>query len=239
MWIRKNLKDRAKEVLKRNYWIPFLVCLMVAFISTRTGRNSTTSLSGVEYSGQNFEEIWSSIGHNLNFIPMYLLRITGLIAIGIGLFLKIFVINVLNVGKARFFLENRDEAASFKSVFKVFQEGHYLNIVKVMFVVDMKLFLWYLLLIVPGIVKTCEYVAIRYILAEDGSIGVQEAFEKTKRYTRHQRLDIFVVSLSFIGWWILGAFTFGILNLFVEPYVEATYTELYFTLKENASGEFV
>ena len=47
------------------------------------------------------------------------------------------------------------------------------------------------------------------------------------------------MELSFIGWVLLGALACGIGTLFVTPYMEATYAELYAKQRQKAldSGE--
>ena len=46
--------------------------------------------------------------------------------------------------------------------------------------------------------------------------------------------SIFVLDLSFIGWYLLGALCLGLGHLFVNPYYEATRAELYIFLRERA-----
>ena len=96
---------------------------------------------------------------------------------------------------------------------------------------DIKLFLWTLLLVVPGIVKAYEYSMIPYILAEDPSTSLNDAFAKSKELTKGQKMDLFVLDLSFIGWWILGTILCGIGNIFVDPYYQAASAEVYVALK--------
>ena len=44
-------------------------------------------------------------------------------------------------------------------------------------------------------------------------------------------MELFVLGLSFIGWYLLCAITFGIAAIWVVPYVQATYTNAYNSLK--------
>lgn len=83
-------------------------------------------------------------------------------------------------------------------------KNFYLNIVKTQFLRSLFTVLWTLLLIVPGIVKSYEYRMIPYILAENPSISSKRAFELSKKMTDGEKMNIFVLDLSFIGWSLLG-----------------------------------
>ena len=99
---------------------------------------------------------------------------------------------------------------------------------------NIKIFLWGLLFIIPGIIKSYEYYMVPYILAENPGIDSRRAFELSKEMTRDEKFDIFLLALSFIGWYLLGAITCGIGILFLEPYYQATFAELYQVMREKA-----
>lgn len=98
---------------------------------------------------------------------------------------------------------------------------------------DLKTLLWLLLLIVPGFVKAYEYSMIPYLLAENPNLSASQAFSLSKQMTIGQKMDLFVLDLSFLGWIILGLICCGIGILFVLPYPEATRAEVYLILKES------
>ena len=93
-------------------------------------------------------------------------------------------------------------------------------------------FLWSLLLIVPGIVKAVAYSMTPYILAEQDDVSAQDALKLSMDMTYGYKMDIFMMGLSFIGWWILSALTFGILAFFFTgPYTATSFAGLYDELK--------
>lgn len=95
-------------------------------------------------------------------------------------------------------------------------------------------FLWSLLLIVPGIVKAIAYSMTPYILAERDDISAQDALKESMDMTYGHKMDIFVMMLSFIGWWLLSALTFGILAVvFVGPYTATSMAGIYEELKKE------
>jgi len=75
---------------------------------------------------------------------------------------------------------------------------------------------------------------VPYILAENPNIDYKRAIELSNQMTKGQKFDIFVLDLSFIGWYILGALLVGLGVYFVFPYVNSTNAELYLVLKQNA-----
>ncbi|MBQ1504250.1 MAG: DUF975 family protein [Oscillospiraceae bacterium] len=80
-------------------------------------------------------------------------------------------------------------------------------------------FLWSLLFVIPGIIKAYEYALTPYILANYPDVEAMEALNLSKRMTKGHKADLFVFDLSFIGWHLLSALTFGLLEIFyVAPY---------------------
>ena len=145
-----------------------------------------------------------------------------------GLLFGIFVGNVLRIGADRFFVLNRTEAVGAGTIFDGFRSGHYGNIVLTMFLVDLYTMLWTMLFIVPGIIKSFEYMMVPYILSENPGMNQREAFAISKRMMDGEKMNAFVLELSFIGWYLLAGITCGLAGIFyVQPYYEATIAELY------------
>ena len=97
------------------------------------------------------------------------------------------------------------------------------------------IFLWSLLLIIPGIIKALAYWMTPYILAEYPDVEPTEALKLSMRMTQGYKGDIFIMFLSFIGWMLLSALTCGILYMFyVGPYMHTSLAGLYLELKRNA-----
>lgn len=145
--------------------------------------------------------------------------------------LKVFVLNPIHVGCMKWYLRNRTESKpKMRAVVETFAEG-YIRIVAIMFLRDLFTFLWALLLIVPGIIKSYEYRMIPYLLAENPELTVSEAFGMTKKIMDGNKMDTFVLDLSFFPWILLAAMTCGILSVvYVAPYMALTNTELYVCL---------
>ena len=147
-----------------------------------------------------------------------------IIAMCIGIALSIFVLNPFLLGCKRFFRVNVHEDAKVGEVLFSFRKGNsYLNIVKTLFLKQLFLFLWTMLLIVPGIIKAYEYRMIEYVMGQDPSISYKDAIAQSKEMMMGQKWDTFVLDLSFLGWYILCLFTCHVVTVFyVGPYVQQT-----------------
>lgn len=97
------------------------------------------------------------------------------------------------------------------------------------------IFLWALLLYIPGIIKMFEYMLTPFLLADYPNLRPKEALKISKRMTYGHKLDLFVMQLSFIGWHLLSALTFGILEIvYVGPYYGASMAGCYEELRVRA-----
>ena len=102
---------------------------------------------------------------------------------------------------------------------------------KVNFFTGLYTFLWSLLFVIPGIIKSFSYSMSMYILAENKGKSAHECIEESKKMTDGHKMELFVLGLSFIGWALLGGITFGIAYIWVIPYMNATYVNAYYYLK--------
>ncbi len=226
MWEISELKENAKSVLSRfGFWTPFFVTILTGLLMTDPSNmfsviSETPSFESF-YQNEEYAAILVSV-----FIPILVL----------SFFFNLFVGYPVLVGMSRFFMENRISGSKVERVFWVFKSGNYFNAVKIMFLMNLKIFLWSLLFIIPGIIKSYEYFMVPYILAENPGISSKRAFELSKLMTQDEKFDIFLLALSFIGWIFLGTLACGIGVLFVEPYYQATFAELYQVMREKAHG---
>ncbi len=156
-----------------------------------------------------------------------------LIALVLGFLLAAFLFCPLQVGCKRYFINCRYGQGRLENVGFVFT-SNYLNVVKIMFLMMIKIMLWSLLFIIPGIIKSYEYMMVPYLLAEDPSMDSETAFATSRAMMNGQKMNAFILQLSFIGWHILGVFTFGLLSIFyVNPYLNLTNAELYHAISSG------
>ena len=122
-----------------------------------------------------------------------------------------------------------------KDAFSCFNE--FFPAFKTSFLVSIFTFLWSLLFVIPGIIKGISYSQAMYILAENPTIGAREAINRSKAMMEGHKMEYFILSLSFIGWAILACFTFGLLYIWLIPYMSATFTNYYNSLKPVVIAE--
>lgn len=182
-----------------------------------------------DYSGMDIDEEFGVPGPEIVAIVIFAIVfiIIFAIAMAIAIVLDAFVINPLEIGIRRFGLANLNAKAEVKEIGFGY-DHNYKNGVKTMFFRDLYTFLWSLLFIIPGIVKSYEYRMIPYLLADHPDMTSEQAFAESKRMMTGQKWNAFVLDLSFIGWDILSILTLGILSIFyVEPYKFMTKAALY------------
>ncbi|MEZ3433355.1 MAG: DUF975 family protein [Lachnospiraceae bacterium] len=238
MWTRAQLKENGKLAFYRSYW----ECVAVTFLMGIFGAAGAGGWNfNIKYYQENMEnlsyvyspEAWHAF---MSFLAAF--AVFGVILTLISIGLKIFVGNVFTVGGSRFFILNRTQKTKIGTILSPFRSGEYGNVVLTMFLMDLYIFLWSLLLVVPGIIKSYEYLMVPYILAENPGMDRREAFAISKRMMDGEKWNTFVLSLSFLGWVLLSGCTCGILTIFfVNPYAQATYTELYTYNKIKAYNE--
>ncbi len=264
MWNRIELKERGKISFKRSYWKSVLVCVILLFLSFGVGGGGSSSVSSTASSyinnkvnngyyedydenyynddGEQFYDEYSSdetfieedIGIFFSvFAPIVIIIVVILFIIGIVI--KFFVAYPLQIGANNFFMNIREREGSLDSLICIYKSGKLKNSVITMFMQELFIFLWSLLLVIPGIIKSYEYRMIPYILCENPNIDRKRAFEISKQMMMGNKWNTFILDLSFIGWNILSAITFGVVGVFyVNPYIQATNAELYAVLREDA-----
>jgi uncharacterized membrane protein len=118
--------------------------------------------------------------------------------------------------------EIKDSFSGFDDFFSAF---------KVTFLVGFYTFLWSLLFIIPGIIKGYSYSMSMYVLADNKGMSARECIAESKKMTNGHKAELFVLDLSFIGWYLLSCLTCGIAMLYVVPLINATHANVYETIK--------
>jgi len=215
---------------KKNYVSAVVVALLMGIFGTVSGESSARRVS------EN-SDIYSGNLFNVGMITELLAGIATVVIL-IVLVAKVFVGNLLKMGGYRFFILNQTAQPGIGTLLDGFRSGHYVNIVLTMFLRDLFTTLWSLLLVVPGIVKHYEYLMVPYIIAENPAMDYKEAFQISKQMMDGEKMEAFIMDLSFLGWYLLSAVTCGLLAIFyVNPYVQASFAEMYTFNKQKAYQE--
>lgn len=229
MWTRSELKSTAKVQLKANYWHAVVVGAILTFL---LGSGANSVRESVQDSGSSSDLSDFSAD---SLATIFAIAGTAIVlALIISLLLRIFLWNPITVGCQKFFVNCKYGNAVVKDIGFAFKNGYYKNVGSVMFFRTLFTYLWSLLFIIPGIVKSYEYMMIPYLLAENPTMSRQEAFARSKEMMQGQKWNAFVLDFSFIGWILLGTVTCGLVALFYgAPYQYMTHAELYHALKNQ------
>lgn len=236
---RVQLKQNGKAAMKRNFWPSVIVALIFALsvgglnlvvrrIDAGAVSESAERLSRYLFVGD-IAMSRAEVDYALSVLSSAFTTVLALTPV--SFLLTILVTNILEVGACRFFLVNAGENASVSEVVAPFSDSYIRNVLS-QFLRKLYLALWSMLFGIPGVIKAYSYRLVPYILAEDPNLTANEAITMSRRLMKGHKLDAFVLDLSFIGWNILSALTFGILGIFfVKPYIHAAHAELYRTLR--------
>lgn len=258
MWTRKEFKDRAKKNLPKCYWnivaVVFLVSIINCVISFIGGGSYFETLKEIKMMPDiDIGSIWNDLmsGWSKIFIISWLLYF--------------FITFPVTVGIIRLILNAKKGESNIKDALFVFNKKSYLKVVFAGFMQQLYIGLWTLAFVIPGFIKYYEYRMIPYILAEKPDIGFFKALELSKKMTKYHKMDIYVLEISFIPWYLLAivVVTFivcilgsllrlagfeyiigflsgvmgGLAAVFIRPYMESTLVEFYLELKKNISDE--
>lgn len=248
MWTRALLKNNAKQALRGKYGRALLLCFLLGLLDIGDVAPQMT----VQYR-ENMQiirelttpQVWTgnqtaadnTIAELFAEEPAIfgVLAVVVLVGAVINFCWGVFVTNPLSVGRNRYFMENRQGLSPLSTVLTIFKTP-YLNVVKVCLLTSLKIFLGSLI-VVPGIYWSYCYRQVPYLLAENPYMTTARAMELSKQMMEGEKWNTFVLELSFFGWMLLCAFTFGIGFLFLEPYMQATYAELYAALRAKVLAE--
>jgi uncharacterized membrane protein len=161
------------------------------------------------------------------------ISINFIIASIIGLLIRIFISNPIQIGESRVYLESiKYRKTRIKRLTYAFKKERYWNSVKTVMIKEIFQLLWNIT-IIGGIIKYYSYKMVTYIIAENPDIKPLDAIKMSREMMNGNKLKTFKLDLSFIGWNILQYITFGIIGIYVTPYWTATYTMLYVELRKE------
>ncbi len=153
----------------------------------------------------------------------------------IRLFWNFLVVTALSVGQMKVYLNlSEQKQARFGQIFTFFTDRYqYFRATFTQALVMLYLLLWTWLLIVPGIVKSYAYSMTPFILNDEPSLSYNQAITRSRQMMDGYKGKLFMLHLSFIGWFLLGILSFGIGFLWIGPYINASQTQFYLRLREK------
>jgi len=222
----KELRAKAWNSLKDKYWMAFIVVIVSGLlVSIGTGLVSAAQSMIDIVSMVDPSEMDSTM--ELGAVVINIMAFVLCIA---GLMISIFIGNAASVGLTNYFIKNTNTTPVFADAFSGFKVRYRRNI-GTLLLVGIKVVLWSILFVIPGIIKSYEYAIIPHILADDPEISSKDAFKKAKEMMNGNKFRLFKLNISFIGWYVLCFVTFGIGTFFLMPYINAATAEFYVELK--------
>lgn len=242
MFDRIAVKAQGKEAFKKNYWPSVAVAFIMSLLLGGTGGAVSNATSSVPDTTQVHYEVSGDLDAAIDAItPEQAVLIIGAIAgvlmtiLAISSIIRIVLFNPITVGGNHFFKKNvRGESPTVGTIVDGFSP--YAHVVVTMLLKDVFVALWSLLLIVPGVIKSYEYRLVPYLVKDHPELKPVEVLKLSSRMMQGNKWAAFVMDLSFLGWLILGIFTFNLGNIFwTFPYQDNADAALYEELcRQNA-----
>lgn len=227
----KMIKGDAKTAFKANYWrcvlVAFIMGLLTTGATTASGKNTYTNS---RETGENILNTFNSLSPHEQTVAAGIVFGTVAVILVISILLEIFVFNPLKVGGYRFFKKNIDdentEVGTLKEGF-----GNYGHTFGTMFLKDLFLALWTMLFLIPGIIKGYSYMLVPYIIKDNPDLSATEVITRSRELMNGHKGEAFLMDLSFIGWYIVGALTLNLGNIFwTVPYHQSARARFYLEL---------
>lgn len=225
------IRSKARESLKGNWWI----AILASIIASALGAIGTGSISFNSGSSDIEDQLvaldgtplYDLIGDNL---PIILSVIGAFAAVGLIVSLVLFCLgSIVRLGYSRFNLDlvsyQKPEIRTLFSYFK-----NWKNAILTRLLENVLIFLWTLACVIPGIIAEYKYAMVPYILAENPDISPKDAIERSKIIMNGNKMQLFTLRLSFIGWHILSIMSCGIGYIWLTPYINAAEAEFYKTI---------
>ena len=145
---------------------------------------------------------------------------------GIG---PLLLIGPLYFGLAAVFLSlaRGKESVDLADLFKGFTDGGFVRLLLLGLLQELFIFLWSLLFLIPGIVKSYSYSQAIYLAYDHPDWDWKQCIDESRRIMDGNKMKLFVLDLSFIGWYIVGMLACGVGVLWVDPYRQAARAEFY------------
>ncbi len=145
--------------------------------------------------------------------------------------ISFFMLPVISIGYSRISLNLLEDKPIDKSILFEYLPTHFGKALGANILVGVYVLLWSLLLIIPGVMAAYSYSLVSYIMADNPDISIEAALSESKTLMEGNRMRLFLLDLSFIGWLLLSAFTFGLAALFIAPYYHTTVAAFYKEIK--------
>ena len=156
----------------------------------------------------------------------------------IGLIISVLLVLPLNYGFSIALLQliRQDDTEVLRNMTNM-ARSNYGRALAVPLLTSIFTFLWSLLLIVPGIIKSYAYAMANYISLDHPEYTPNNCIDYSQDMMDGHKMELFLLDLSFIGWILLGILSFGIGMLWVTPYLQTSHAVFYEKIKEEFEND--
>lgn len=211
MKTNQDLKNAALEALRGN-WAPAVVCTIIYLLLS----------IGISLLQPNIDDPTAALTgvQKIMMVAYVLLLFLVMVPLGIGYYQAFKVLFTDG--------DNKLTANCFRLSF-----GNYFKNIAAYLLMCLFIFLWTLLLIIPGIIKALAYSMTPFILKDFPELSVNQAINLSQKMMKGHKFDYFWLGLSFIGWILLGLLTLGIGYIWLIPYMYTSYAAFYEEVKKE------
>ena len=215
--IRAQARDRLRGNWAQSIGVALVASLLGGAISGVGSGSSNGSGSTASFNAAEFEQMPEPV-------VTFVIGLIGVIALLI--LLQFIIGGTVQLGYAGYLLrQNRRQDPRFSDLFSEFYRFGRGFAQK--FLVGLYSVLWTLLFVIPGIIKSFSYAMTPFILADHPEMTANEAITASRKLMDGHKWELFVLSLTFIGWQLLCALTLGIGLLWLVPYQNAALAAFY------------
>ena len=219
---RTELKNRARALIRRNYWGTVTAGLVMAL----SGGMIAKSFSTRSFNWEN--------GFHLPAVNGIFFGIAAVLILAVILF----VLHPLEYGSTKYFERNIDNQAQ-GTLFDGFRKENFAHAVSVFFYRNVMIGLYTALLVIPGIIKSYEYYFVSFLAVEYPERSARELCRMSSEMTDGSKKELFLLDLSFLLWQIANTLTLGLVGIFVYfPYKYQTKALAYRCFRENNPALF-
>ncbi len=205
---RVEIKEKAKSMLSGNYWNIWWPLLVIGVIESCLNYIFKVTPS-VDFS--NIKELFNYHMSTGGYVGFGLIAIiTGVINAG---YLK-YVVNFVRTGK----FDANDIINTMKE--------KWLDLLIAVILTTVIIAIGFACLVIPGIILSFAYTLVTFLVVDKNVKGI-DALKESRTLMRGHKFEVFILGLSFIGWGILVPFTFGILAIWLVPYITVTFAIYY------------
>ncbi len=231
-YLSSDYRGIARDKLKGNWWISLLATLVAGILGgLNTGSEFRLNTSQFKQLSENLPdrlgEPFVAVYGALRYASTELFGDSSVLVIVYLVCLAIVLIvgSAVRLGHNMFYIDLCNNNSNLSTLFSRF--GIFLKAFGLVLFMGLFVFLWSLLLVVPGIIAAYRYYMAPYLMAQHPEMGIREAVNESKRLMSGHKGRLFCLQLSFIGWALLASLTFGIGYLWLIPYVQTSMAAFY------------